>query len=117
MLLSSYAFDLGYTSLFPVLLAGGELHIVPKETYTEPETFIHYIGEQGITYIKLTPSLFHTVVQPQSFALAKGLQSLRLIVLGEKNQSERCRTVPFPLSGHPVHQSLRADGNDDRCHR
>ncbi|MHC5290487.1 lichenysin non-ribosomal peptide synthetase LicB [Bacillus licheniformis] len=82
MLLSSYAFDLGYTSLFPVLLAGGELHIVPKETYTEPETFIHYIGEQGITYIKLTPSLFHTVVQPQSFALAKGLQSLRLIVLG-----------------------------------
>ncbi|MCY8019264.1 AMP-binding protein, partial [Bacillus haynesii] len=39
MLLSSYAFDLGYTSLFPVLLAGGELHIVPKETYTEPEAF------------------------------------------------------------------------------
>ncbi|MET1138436.1 AMP-binding protein, partial [Bacillus subtilis] len=71
MLLSSYAFDLGYTSLFPVLLAGGELHIVRKETYTEPDTFIHYIGEQGITYIKLTPSLFHTVVQPQSFALAK----------------------------------------------
>ncbi|KAA6449502.1 non-ribosomal peptide synthetase [Bacillus swezeyi] len=82
MLLSSYAFDLGYTSLFPVLLAGGELHLVPKETYTEPERLSHYIGEQGITYIKLTPSLFHTVVQPQSFALSKGLKSLRLIVLG-----------------------------------
>ncbi|QHZ48659.1 non-ribosomal peptide synthetase [Bacillus sp. NSP9.1] len=82
MLLSSYAFDLGYTSLFPILLAGGELHLVPKETYTEPERLSRYIGKQGITYIKLTPSLFHTVVQPQSFASAKGLQSLRLIVLG-----------------------------------
>nr|WGD80021.1 AMP-binding protein [Bacillus subtilis] len=34
VLLSSYAFDLGYTSMFPVLLGGGELHIVQKETYT-----------------------------------------------------------------------------------
>ncbi|MCY7855055.1 amino acid adenylation domain-containing protein, partial [Bacillus sonorensis] len=82
MLLSSYAFDLGYTSLFPILLAGGELHLVPKETYTEPARLCTYIYEQGITYIKLTPSLFHTIVQPQSSAFTKELERLRLIVLG-----------------------------------
>ncbi|MEC0494506.1 non-ribosomal peptide synthetase [Bacillus glycinifermentans] len=82
VLLSSFAFDLGYTGLFPVLLAGGELHIVPKETYTEPDRLCRYINEKAITYIKLTPSLFHTIVQPQSFALSNALEPLRLIVLG-----------------------------------
>ncbi|WP_434156468.1 surfactin non-ribosomal peptide synthetase SrfAB [Bacillus subtilis] len=82
VLLSSYAFDLGYTSMFPVLLGGGELHIVQKETYTAPDEIAHYIKEHGITYIKLTPSLFHTIVNTASFAKDANFESLRLIVLG-----------------------------------
>ncbi|WP_439846177.1 surfactin non-ribosomal peptide synthetase SrfAB [Bacillus spizizenii] len=82
VLLSSYGFDLGYTSMFPVLLAGGELHIVPKETYTAPDEMGRYIKEHGITYIKLTPSLFHTVVNTASFTKEPNFESLRLIVLG-----------------------------------
>ncbi|WP_412055576.1 surfactin non-ribosomal peptide synthetase SrfAB, partial [Bacillus inaquosorum] len=82
VLLSSYAFDLGYTSMFPVLLAGGELHIVPKETYTAPDEIGRYIKEHGITYIKLTPSLFHTMVNTASFTKEPNFESLRLIVLG-----------------------------------
>ncbi|MEC0235535.1 amino acid adenylation domain-containing protein [Paenibacillus kribbensis] len=82
MLLSSYAFDLGYTSLYPVLLAGGELHIVSKETVTSPDRLSRYIGEQEITYIKCTPSLFHTLVPAQNFAVTEHLASLRLAVLG-----------------------------------
>ncbi|MGG6314569.1 amino acid adenylation domain-containing protein, partial [Paenibacillus macerans] len=81
-LLSSYAFDLGYTSLFPILLAGGELHIASKETYTDPERLIAYLGRQGTTYIKLTPSLFHMIVNASSFEDLRQLDSLRLIVLG-----------------------------------
>ncbi len=82
VLLSSYAFDLGYTSMFPVLLAGGELHIVPKETYTAPDEMGLYIKEHGITYIKLTPSLFHTMVNTSRFTKEPNFESLRLIVLG-----------------------------------
>lgn len=68
--------------MFPVLLGGGELHIVQKETYTAPDEIAHYIKEHGITYIKLTPSLFHTIVNTASFAKDANFESLRLIVLG-----------------------------------
>lgn len=101
VLLSSYAFDLGYTSMFPVLLGGGELHIVQKETYTAPDEIAHYIKEHGITYIKLTPSLFHTIVNTASFAKDANFESLRLIVLGGEKSSRlmlspsvRCMDIP-----------------------
>lgn len=35
-LLSSYAYDLGYTSIFPVLKAGGTLYIPHEDVYTDP---------------------------------------------------------------------------------
>ncbi|WP_411801495.1 non-ribosomal peptide synthetase, partial [Bacillus atrophaeus] len=82
VLVSSYSFDLGYTSLFPVLSSGGELHIVPKETYTAPDQLGRYMKEHGITYIKLTPSLFHTIVNTSRFSEGKHFDSLRLVVLG-----------------------------------
>lgn len=57
MLVSSYAFDLGYTSLYSSLLNGCELHLVTKEVYTNAQKALQYIEEQGISYLKLTPSL------------------------------------------------------------
>lgn len=63
MLVSSYAFDLGYTSIFSALLSGSELHIARKECYTNAHRALKYIKENGITYIKLTPSLFNIFCQ------------------------------------------------------
>ncbi|WP_219194688.1 surfactin non-ribosomal peptide synthetase SrfAB [Bacillus velezensis] len=82
VLLSSYAFDLGYTAIFPILQAGGELHIVPKETYTAPDQLGEYIQKNGITYMKLTPSLFHMIVNTARFTSERRFSSLRLVVLG-----------------------------------
>ncbi|MGB7606717.1 MAG: amino acid adenylation domain-containing protein, partial [Lutisporaceae bacterium] len=82
ILLSSYAFDLGYTALYPSILNGAELHIVAKEIYSEPEALIKYINDNRITYLKLTPSLYNTVCNSEYFSEGKGLKSLRLIVLG-----------------------------------
>ncbi|ANY69397.1 non-ribosomal peptide synthetase [Paenibacillus sp. BIHB 4019] len=93
VLLSSFAFDLGYTSLFPVLLAGGELHIVASEIVTEPDELSHYLYERGITYLKLTPSLFHLLVHSHSFLTSKPFASLRLVVLG----GERIHTSDLAL--------------------
>ncbi|MGW7767302.1 surfactin non-ribosomal peptide synthetase SrfAB, partial [Bacillus velezensis] len=82
VLLSSYAFDLGYTAIFPILQAGGELHIVPKETYTAPDQLGEYIQKNGITYMKLTPSLFHMIVNTARFTSERRFSPLRLVVLG-----------------------------------
>jgi len=82
MLLSSAAFDLGYTVLYSSILKGAELHVVTKDTYTNPEALIRYINDRGITYIKLTPSLYSAVCSSDSFLEGKGLESLRLVVSG-----------------------------------
>lgn len=81
LLLSSFAFDLGYTSLFSALLTGCELHVIPREIYLHAENLIDYIWKNGITYIKLTPSLFAALVNSRLFS-EKRCQKLRLIVLG-----------------------------------
>ncbi|MCR8995236.1 non-ribosomal peptide synthetase [Brevibacillus laterosporus] len=82
MLLSSYAFDLGYTSLFPALLTGCTLHIVPKDTYLHPDSLLNYINKEQISFIKLTPSLFSLLVQAVDDVHTSYLPALRLVVTG-----------------------------------
>ncbi len=86
-LVSSYGFDLGYTSLYPSLLNGGTLVIVAKEIYQHPIRHVEYLTEQQVTYIKMTPSLFQTVVNAlvgsgEPVVQTAKLNALRLIVLG-----------------------------------
>ncbi|MCP4151123.1 MAG: amino acid adenylation domain-containing protein, partial [bacterium] len=81
MLTSSFAFDLGYTSLFSALLTGCRLHIPEKETYMSPGKFLRYIKHNQITYLKVTPSLFATVVTDPQFC-KENLEQLRLVILG-----------------------------------
>ncbi|OLP65658.1 Surfactin synthase subunit 2 [Bacillus pumilus] len=77
-LLSSYAYDLGYTSIFPVLKAGGAFYIPREDVYTDPVRLMRFINEQELTYIKMTPSLFHMVADSKN----QELDNLRLVVLG-----------------------------------
>jgi bacitracin synthase 3 len=81
MLTSSYAFDLGYTSIYPALLNGSQLHVLPREIYLSPGNLLGYIYKNGITYIKLTPSLFRTIVNSPDFS-SKKCSSLLLAVVG-----------------------------------
>ncbi len=82
MLMSSYAFDLGYTSIYSSLLNGCELHIVKKDLYTNSNKALKYIKENEITYIKLTPSLFNILVNDTDFSTGETCEKLRLVVLG-----------------------------------
>ena len=81
LLVSSFAFDLGYTSVFPTILSGGELHILTKEIFLSPEKLLDYIKKNRITYIKLTPSLFFLIVNHSDFSKEK-CKTLRFIVMG-----------------------------------
>ncbi|MCP4157627.1 MAG: amino acid adenylation domain-containing protein, partial [bacterium] len=80
-LTSSYAFDLGYTSIFPSLLSGAQLHMLTKETYLSDRELLDYIEKNGITYMKMTPSLFTIIANSPDLSKSK-CQSLRLVVLG-----------------------------------
>ncbi|SDX35692.1 non-ribosomal peptide synthase domain TIGR01720/amino acid adenylation domain-containing protein [Marininema mesophilum] len=82
ILLSSIAFDLGYTSLYSALLNGGELHLAPKGFYVQPQKLLPYLAEHQISYLKLTPSLFNILVNHSSFSEGGRDLSLRLVVLG-----------------------------------
>ncbi|MBW7477363.1 non-ribosomal peptide synthase/polyketide synthase [Paenibacillus oenotherae] len=82
-LLSSYAFDLGYTGLFGSLLSGGELHLLAREQYADPSGLHRYISDHGLTYLKMTPSLFHMLASYEGGTEEHDLNNkLRLIVLG-----------------------------------
>ena len=80
-LLSSYAFDLGHTAVFTSLISGITLKVVPENKYRDPESLIKYI-EDGITYIKITPSLFSMIVNSNNVMRIFTHSNLRLIVLG-----------------------------------
>jgi fengycin family lipopeptide synthetase D len=81
VLTSSFSFDLGYTSLYPSILKGGQIHLLPKETYMIPEALLDYIQLHHITYLKMTPSLFSPIVEDPYFS-AEICRCLRLLVLG-----------------------------------
>jgi len=81
VLTSSFAFDLGYTSLYTSILNGGELHILPREIYLLAERLLDYIKQKAITYIKVTPSLFSVIINAPNFS-EEACQSLRVAAIG-----------------------------------
>ena len=81
ILTSSFAFDLGYSSIFPALLNGCELHIPSKDIYLSPKKIVKYIADNEITYLKCTPSFFSAVLNHEVYNLYN-TKSIRLILLG-----------------------------------
>jgi amino acid adenylation domain-containing protein len=81
VLVSSFAFDLGYTAVYPSLLNGAQLHIAAREVYLSPRKLIDYIALSGITFIKLTPSLYSTLAAEPGFPREIS-KNLKLVVLG-----------------------------------
>ncbi|MGD2087372.1 MAG: non-ribosomal peptide synthase/polyketide synthase [Candidatus Aminicenantes bacterium] len=81
VLTSSFGFDLGYTSLYSSILSGCQLHIPGEEIYLSPKNLMDYIVKHEISYLKLTPSLFSTIIKSANFT-TENSRSLRLVVLG-----------------------------------
>lgn len=81
ILLASYAFDLGYTSISPALISGAELHILRREQYLDSDFLVNYINQNQITIYKSSPSLFGVIANSTAFA-KYGTDTLRWVVLG-----------------------------------
>jgi amino acid adenylation domain-containing protein len=82
VVLASLAFDLGYTSVWGTLLAGGALHLVSYDYGTAPDKVLLYLAENNISFIKTTPSLFYMLTHVPAFKQNNAVLSLRLILLG-----------------------------------
>lgn len=81
MLLSSYAFDLGYTATWGTVLSGGTIHFVDKEMLYQTDEVLKYVSANKITYLKLTPAYFGLLLNAVNVAeLNNG--TLRMIILG-----------------------------------
>jgi fengycin family lipopeptide synthetase D len=80
VLLSSFAFDLGYTSLWSSLTTGATLHIVDEKVIKDPDLLVSYLMNNNITYVKLTPSLFYLVLYSSTEKVKR--LGVRLFVLG-----------------------------------
>ena len=81
LLVSSYAYDLGHSSIFPAMANGGALHILKKEEYLSVECLGNYIREHKITYIKMTPTLFNVFINDANFQ-KDYLSSMKQLMLG-----------------------------------
>ncbi|PUA36528.1 non-ribosomal peptide synthetase [Paenibacillus elgii] len=108
VLTSSYSFDLSLTSIFPVLLSGGELHLLGKEQYMEPELLLRYIREHRITFLKMAPSLFSMIVNSPAFDSNRDAEAVRIIVLG--GEEFRCRDAAAYFERYPSVQFMNSYG-------
>ena len=82
LLFASVAFDLGYTSLWGTLLAGGTLFVLEDSQHLDPETLNTALLEHKVTYIKLTPSHFSLIVNGLDFEQEVVNHALKLVLLG-----------------------------------
>ena len=81
LLFSSIGFDLGYTSLFSAIAYGAKLTILEDTPYFNSIEFLLCMQEEKITYLKITPSHLHLLLD-QPLNLESSFHYLRLVILG-----------------------------------
>lgn len=90
---SSLAADLGHTCLFPALVTGGTLHLLPKRTSIDGRSFADYITANGVDVLKIVPSHLRALLEH-----GKGVLPRRWLISGGE---------PFTAD---LHDALRAAG-------
>jgi len=88
---STFAADLGNTSIFPALTTGGCLHVVAADRASDPEGLGALFAREGIDCLKIVPSHLGALL---SGAEPRRVLPRRLLVLGgEKSSWELVREV------------------------
>ncbi|HVU95241.1 MAG TPA: amino acid adenylation domain-containing protein [Puia sp.] len=83
LLFTSISFDSCQTIIWSTLLTGGCLYIAPHNSLFDPLSVLHWLSEESITLIKLTPSHFKLLLSAkQTSGLTTQLK--KVVVGGEK---------------------------------
>jgi amino acid adenylation domain-containing protein len=87
-LVTSAAFDLGYTGLFGALLGGGCVSLPDEDERRDPAHVLALLADHGIMVLKTTPSyLSMLLATPGGEARLAGAGALRLLLLGGEPQN------------------------------
>lgn len=79
---STLAADLGNTSLFPSLLSGGTLHVLPQDVTTDPALFAEYAAQHKIDVLKITPNHLMALAAGKTGSELANVLPTRCVVLG-----------------------------------
>lgn len=82
VLLSSVAFDLCYTSLWPTLAAGASIQLPRENAYLDVVGLLDLLANAPVSFLKMTPSHFYLLVHDEAFPSLAAQFALRLVVLG-----------------------------------
>ena len=86
-LLTSAAYDLGYTALFGTLFNGGCLTVLDEDERRDPDIVVKRIVEHGLTFLKATPSYFSLLQSCEAWqSLDPAAHRLQRILLGGEAQ-------------------------------
>jgi amino acid adenylation domain-containing protein len=80
---STLGADLGNTCIYPALISGGSLHILPHETATDPRQFAAYTAQHPIDVLKIVPSHLQALLQSTSDEATRILPRKYLVTGGE----------------------------------
>jgi len=79
---STFAADLGHTTVFAALCGGGCLHVVAQERTTDPEAFGEYFERHAVGILKIVPSHLQALLNARR--PERALPRLRLVLGGER---------------------------------
>lgn len=85
---SSPAFDLGYTTAFALMAAGGACHWIGAENAVDPDRILREMAARKITVLKATPSFLRLLLSAPEPRLFKELGAWRLLILGGESPDE-----------------------------
>lgn len=86
-LLTSAAYDLGYTSLFGALLLGGCISLFDEQSRRNPEYVLKRLRNESISFLKLTPSYLSMLLESDSGSQITDISSLKMMILGGEPQN------------------------------
>ncbi|MDQ1266727.1 MAG: hypothetical protein QG635_1879, partial [Bacteroidota bacterium] len=81
---SSLAYDLGYTMLFPALVSGGCIDIIDSELITDASGISEYFRNNPSDFLKITPSHFGSLLTSQE---ASAIIPRKALLLGGEKLS------------------------------
>jgi len=80
-MVSTFAADLGLTTLFGALTTGGTVHVLPYEWATDPQRLAEYLREHRVDVLKLAPSQLAAIAA--AGLLASVVPVRHLVLAGE----------------------------------
>ena len=97
LLISSYAFDLGYTTIFSSIFNGAELHLMDKYDYLDTDILLNYITSNQISFIKTTPSFFNAIANSRQFIEQNMFSTVKSLLLGGESINIRDIEISYDI--------------------